>query len=370
MADYLKLFKNENEYTQWQNSDNYITPNVCKIEENNTILYNKYEGIDYSTQYLTIESLENDNQVSFANDIMYSTDGSSWDTLTSGESLLLNSGDEVKFKLNNPTVSEYGIGTFSATKQYNVKGNVMSLLYGDDFIGKTDLSMFGGNVLSILFNSSTTLVNAKDLILPATTLVGSCYKYMFEGCTKLTTAPELPSTTLAEYCYHSMFNGCSSLTTAPELPATTLADSCYYRMFNGCSSLTTAPELPATTLANSCYSEMFSGCSSLTTTPDLPATRLKKNCYYGMFHGCKSLTTAPELPATTLGEYCYESMFNGCSKLNNITMLATDISATYCLSNWVSNVASTGTFTKNANMNSLPSGVNGIPEGWTVNNYE
>jgi hypothetical protein len=34
-----------------------------------------------------------------------------------------------------------------------------------------------------------------------------------------------------------MFEGCSSLTTAPELPATSLANYCYWRMFENCSSL-------------------------------------------------------------------------------------------------------------------------------------
>ena len=60
---------------------------------------------------------------------------------------------------------------------------------------------------------------------------------MFQGCTSLTTAPELPATTLADSCYSSMFYVCSSLTQAPALPATTLADYCYYYMFSGCTSL-------------------------------------------------------------------------------------------------------------------------------------
>lgn len=64
-----------------------------------------------------------------------------------------------------------------------------------------------------------------------------CYNEMFDGCTSLTTAPELPATTLGKYCYYSMFRGCTSLTTAPELPATTLADSCYHGMFYNCISL-------------------------------------------------------------------------------------------------------------------------------------
>ena len=50
-------------------------------------------------------------------------------------------------------------------------------------------------------------------------------------------------------------------------------------------------------------------------------------------------------------------------------MLATDISATNCLDGWVNGVASTGTFIKNPAMNDLPSGRNGIPNNWTVQDY-
>lgn len=74
------------------------------------------------------------------------------------------------------------------------------------------------------------------------------------------------------------------------------------------------------------------------------------------------------LPVTTLTENCYQQMFQGCSKLKSITMLATDISATECLSNWVNGVAATGTFTKATSMESLPTGISGIPTGWTVQN--
>ena len=120
---------------------------------------------------------------------------------------------------------------------------------------------------------------------------------------------------VSDYCYFSMFDGCTSLTTAPELPATTLAYACYAGMFMNCTSLTTAPALPATTLANYCYLSMFYGCSSLTTAPSLPATTLANSCYYAMFYGCSSLTTAPSLPATTLDVDCYNSMFRGCTNL-------------------------------------------------------
>ena len=150
------------------------------------------------------------------------------------------------------------------------------------------------------------------------------------------------------------------------LPATTLGMSCYSSMFQGCTSLTTAPELPATTLQFGCYSSMFKGCSNLRTAPTLPATALENFCYNSMFDGCASLTTAPELPATTLKPMCYNSMFSNCTSLNYIKCLATDISATGCTSNWVNGVASTGTFVKASSMTSWTTGNSGIPNGWTV----
>jgi hypothetical protein len=67
-----------------------------------------------------------------------------------------------------------------------------------------------------------------------------------------------------------------------------------------------------------------------------------------------------------LADYCYQNMFYGCKSLNYIKMLATDKSAFNCLSGWVSGVASTGTFIKHPNMTSLPTGISGIPSGWTV----
>lgn len=145
-----------------------------------------------------------------------------------------------------------------------------------------------------------------------------------------------------------------------------LKSYCGYYLFRDCASLTIAPELPATTLASNCYASMFSGCTSLTTAPELPATTLVSSCYYSMFYNCTSLTTVPELPATTLANYCYGYMFQNCSNLNYIKCLATDISASGCTSEWVSNVASSGTFIKHPEMSNWKTGTVGTPSGWTV----
>jgi hypothetical protein len=85
-----------------------------------------------------------------------------------------------------------------------------------------------------------------------------------------------------------------------------------------------------------------------------------------MFNGCTSLTSAPELPATTLANYCYNNMFKNCTKLNYIKAMFTTTPSDSYTYNWVSGVASTGTFIKNANATWNVTGVNGIPEGWTV----
>ena len=124
----------------------------------------------------------------------------------------------------------------------------------------------------------------------------------------------------ARFC--NLFEGCSVLTSAPELPATKLAENCYYYMFYNCTSLKSAPTLSATTLAVGCYSGMFYGCENLTSAPKLPATTLADYCYTGMFIRCTSLTSAPTLSATTLADGCYSEMFYNCTLLTSVTMLA------------------------------------------------
>jgi len=98
----------------------------------------------------------------------------------------------------------------------------------------------------------------------------------------------------------------------------------------------------------------------------LPATTLSNGCYCCMFKYCTSLTIAPELPATILTEGCYSGMFTGCTNLNSITCLATDISVSYCTTDWVMDVAASGTFTKSADMGDWIGGRNGIPSSWNV----
>jgi hypothetical protein len=280
--------------------------------------YGESDGPDLTLPYVTFTAEEANSTIGLAKlsskqTLEYSTDTTNWNTMDTSTNISLpNIGDKAYIRgilsANNST-SNY--------TQFKMTGKIAA----------------SGNCNAIW--------NYENLEEP---LKQYCGRYMFKDCTALTKSPELPATTLANYCYSSMFYGCSSLTTAPELPATTLKYECYYQMFYGCSSLVTGPSI-------------------------LPATELVTYSYQSMFYGCSSLTTAPELPATTLANRCYDNMFSGCSNLNKITCLATNISASYCTDSWVYRVSSSGTFIKNPNMNDWTTGNNGIPSGWTVEDY-
>lgn len=355
--------------------------------------------IDYSKEYLTFDILTggtiNWKEVGGSTvgaELSYSLNDGDWTALPTGSTINVSAGDKVRFKGNNPTYSNKsseGAGcTFSgSTASFNLYGNILSLIYGDNFEGQTTVS--GGYTFKNMF-AATSVVNAENLVLVSggvqiesyrrmfynckslvyapleiLSVAGSVCSKMFYGCTALVTAPALPATSLGGTCYEYMFSGCSSLTTAPALPATTLGPGCYQYMFSGCTSLTTtAPTLPAMRVKRLSYFHMFDGCTSLTTAPALPATTMDVNCYAFMFNGCTSLTAAPELPATTLANYCYQRMFQGCSSLNYVKCLATDISATDCVANWLAGVSSSGTF-EGYSSTGYPSGASGIPEGWT-----
>ena len=341
MATYLKLFETHTQYETFIGGGGvtpFVKPNVSYCTEENEVHYNPRTWAD---EYLTFVALE-DGTISFdisnsigtdkITSISYSTDnGANWTTTENRNdkqenlsiTVNVNKGDKILWKGDAKTLGFYvddEVGFdgsfFSSTAKFDAAGNVMSLIYGDEYKNKITIEKeytFCFLFCDYNFEKTCGIVNAKNLSLPATTLASGCYSGMFYGCTNLTTAPTLPSTTLATKCYQEMFYDCTSLTTAPTLPATTLAD----------------------------------------------------DCYGYMFYGCTSLVNAPELPATTLAEGCYEGMFYGCSSLNYIKCLATTPSTAYT-SNWVSGVASSGTFVKAANMKSWTTGTSGIPSGWTV----
>lgn len=167
--------------------------------------------------------------------LSYSRDGITWATWDYSN-LTIPNGVTVYFKGNNTSgfSTNSNVNTFRISGSVESHGNVMSLMYGDDF------------------ETQNTLTN-------------STFKELFKNCTGLTTAPELPATTMIDYCYESMFNGCTSLTTAPILPATTLASNCYLWMFQGCSSLNYIKMMATDISASACLFNWVQGVAATGT---------------------------------------------------------------------------------------------------------
>lgn len=188
---------------------------------------------DYSQDYLTIEAL-GPGILSCFNDhsIYYSlNNGDTWRSSASIGDIHLNTGDKVLFK--NDLINHYLDSVYS-TCNFKVYGNIMSLIYGDNFVGRSII--FARYQFANIFSGNTNLQYASNLILPATTLTESCYKGMFSGCTSLITAPELPATTLVESCYESMFNGCTNLNYIKCLATDISATNCIYNWVQNVSS--------------------------------------------------------------------------------------------------------------------------------------
>lgn len=371
---YIPISKDINKFFVNINGTNYP---VNKMLLNTQEVTGVEVYADYYSQYFTIESLEDENVITFtkgssaSSKTYYANTGNGWTSYSTTASWTLNTGDAVMFKAD--ATGGWNGWTFGSTKTIEVYGNIMSLLYEDDFEGED--TIVANNCFNRLFaypnnvvGNGAKIVNAKNLKMPATNLTTSCYQGMFTRCVNLVTPPELPATTLGNQCYYDMFRGCTALVTAPALPATTLGVQCYTYIFRDCTALTNAPALPATTLAIQCYNSMFYGCTSLVTAPVLPATTLVDSCYGYMFYGCTGLTKAPDLPAATLASFCYRAMFNGCTALNEVVCLATDISASNCIANWLNNTAATGTLYKDSTMNDFVAGTN-VPSGWTISNF-
>jgi hypothetical protein len=305
-----------------------------------------WDCTDYSAMYFTIHSLEDSNDIYIkrntqtGNTEYYSVDsGTTWSTMPSGSGAkkitTLNSGDTMWIKC---TTSKWATAydknnTLYSTKNIKVYGNIMSLLYGDNFTGQTTVGAFG--LCGIFFGTSATgtsntkIVSAKNLVLPATTLNTSSYNGMFRGCTNLVDCPRLlPATTLYQDTYSSMFEGCTSLVEGPEIMATTIANngstSCMQRMF--------------------CMNRGSKVTAAMTKGPVL------------------------RIVNPTTANNTYQQLFCGNGNLTEVTILAEGSNLSFA--NWLQNTASSGVIKKLSATTLANNSVNGKPSGWSYENID
>lgn len=224
---------------------------------------------------------------------------------------------------------------------------------------------------SMFYNCAKLIVSPA---IAATSIGENGCQEMFRGCSRLQNPPaSLPATTLGKTAYQLMFYDCSKLESIPSFPSTAVTwngDSACYQMFQNCKAIKTLTEplfSGTSTLRKGCFQDMFAHCTALVNIPDnlLPATTLAVDCYRGMFQDT-GLTRAPFLLVETLSwNDCYRYMFYGCKKLSYIKCLANNPSTTYTTNFTGGGVAASGTFVKAASA-TWPTGINGIPSGWTV----
>ena len=220
---------------------------------------------DYSLDYFTIESLEDNNEIQFikgssapVKTIEWSIDGTTWTSSTSSTTptvvTTLNTGDKIMIRGNNTQYASSGSGGYEnrliSTKTINMYGNIMSLLYGDNFVGQTTLP--AKYTFCRLF-SAGKMIDTSNLILPATNTTEACYRSLLDNNSTLIYTPKiLPALTLTKECYVNMFNKAYNIITSPILPALTLAQECYGGLFWNCSKLDNITCLATNISASQC----------------------------------------------------------------------------------------------------------------------
>ncbi len=169
---------------------------------------NPHDYLTYSIYFYGING--NRPELNF----FYSNDMLTWTELNIPANISYSMNIKPKSKIYFKTSSTLYVNANNALRfdfsgNVNVGGNIMSLLYGADFKGdETEITR--NDAFRGLFSNSR-VQDARELLLPATTLKPRCYDSLFRTCSSLIGAPKLPATTLVSSCYEYMFSNCSRL---------------------------------------------------------------------------------------------------------------------------------------------------------------
>ena len=276
----------------------------------------------------------------------------------------LNVGDKVQFYGNGTETQMYGykdqsgalVKIAGGSAKVKAYGNIMSLVNETGFATTTTTWQLQARAFYSLFKGNTNLVDASDLLLPATTLNDNCYEGMFYNCSNLTAGPkELPATTAATRCYAEMFRGCGKLTAAPKMFFAAPTNYICLRMFYDCSSLKDVYIKAASSGGNSPYTNMFYNATAtgavLHTTSD-NAGGWNGKCGSWSVQGDWPATAAPTT-WTVVEPSVISADWNAATKTGTFTMPGNDVEL-------IPNFAPTAQFAVVSNMAQLPAAAEGI----------
>lgn len=190
------------------------------LYDNLLMAYFGLKTFDPYSEYFYVEPLETGSIYIMSNGftqdpkVEYSTDKINW---TEAQTYVVNTLDRVYIRRKKDSWhhTSQAIGdNLNLPMKCNVGGNILSLIYGDEFNGQKVFPEGSSYNFDGLFRADdqvgNKIVDASKLILP-TNVTEACFLSMFEYCSELISAPELPASTLAPYCYYFTFYGCSSL---------------------------------------------------------------------------------------------------------------------------------------------------------------
>lgn len=341
----IYYFNSHNEHETYINSEDYKDPYVCYDQKH--IHYNK--TIDYSKEYFTIEALEEGTIKAYINyyvlgqgNIYYSYNKTNWYSIFEHDengqlytNINVIKNQKVYFKGDYLPARNYNLGglKFSSNVKFNVSGNILSLVYLDNF------------------QNQKYLIQQSNLITSSSNSLWNYCNWEYNGVR----------------CYRNMGDQYSGI---------------FGGMFKDNTNLISAGNL-VFSMKHVCetFSYMFYGCTSLVDFPQfIDGIVCWGDPFSNMFYGCTSLKKVEKFSpifashirgANGSNSYCYR-MFYGCSSLNYVKCLMTNpyesgTSEPFSMGSWLSGVSQTGTFVKRRNIY-WSTGVSGIPSGWTVKN--
>ena len=189
-----------------------------------------------TANYLKFTTVDdNGSTYAFSNaGLEYSIDGGEWTTLAANtDTPNVPNGSNIRFIGNLTPNGSEGIGRFSSSGKFDAEGELITLLYGEYYVGQT--GKFANYMFRQMF-TLTKIVNAYNLVIPynSGSYNYSCY-YMFNACSELAVAPkELKGDTyVSNYSFYQMFGNCTKLTKTPIIWYTFPAYDAMNRMFVG-----------------------------------------------------------------------------------------------------------------------------------------
>ena len=190
-------------------------------------------------------------------------------TNTAPHTINVVKGDTLRFKGDNNTYSNgsgyFHFGKRTTTAQFNVYGNIMSLITSTAFKDKKNFS--AARVFQFMFQLMPGVLSCANLLLPASDLSNYCYYCMFDSCTNLKKAPKIiKADSTGDYGLAYMFYGCNQLEESPILDISTITAYGCYEMFRNCSKLNKITCLCDTTSSNNPLTSWVNGVQTKSGT--------------------------------------------------------------------------------------------------------